>query len=276
MGSWCARFFANHYTVIITDKNTKAAEKFAKLHDLQFLSDQTLAVHRAKVVIVATPTKVTGTILRQITPELKRGTLVVEISSIKAPVLSSIRSLRKAGIKVLSIHPMYGPGVRTLKGRSVLAVTVPKHPEVTKILSIFQNDGARIVYCTPEKQDSLASIVLALPHLMNVGFIETLRSLRVDLDEVNSVAGTTFKLQLLLAEEIYNEDYENEISILRDSKMAVLKIFNQHTSTLVKLAAAHPKYLTRLLKSGRRLVETERSFSTSYERFNAAIEASLS
>jgi prephenate dehydrogenase len=209
-------------------------------------------------------------------PELKRDTLVVEMSSIKAPVLPSIRGLQRNGIDVLSIHPMFGPGVRTIKGRCVLAVTVPQHREANRLLSIFRKKGARIVYCTPERQDSLASIILALPHFMNVSFIETLRSLRVNLDEVNSVAGTTFQLQLLLAEEIYNEDYENELSILRDCRMTVLKIFNQHTSMLLKMAATQPKYLARLLRSGRRLVGTERHFSTSYERFNAAVEASLS
>jgi prephenate dehydrogenase len=277
MGSWCARFLkANGYTVIVTDKNVRVAETFAKRYGLQFLRDQLVAVRRARLVVVATPTKVTSAILQQIIPELKQGALVVEMSSIKAPVLRSIRSLQRNGIDVLSIHPMFGRGVRTIKGRCILAVTVPKHREANRLLSIFRKKGARIVYCTPERQDSLASVILALPHFMNVSFVETLRSLRVNLDELNSVAGTTFQLQLLLAEEIYNEDFESELSILQDCRMSVLKIFNQHTSTLLKMAATQPGHLTRVLRSGRRLVATEQHFSTSYERFNAAVEASLS
>jgi len=277
MGSWCARFLkANGYTVIVTDKNLRAAGTFAKRYGLQFLSDQLAAVRRARVVVVATPTNVTSAILQRIVPELKRGALVVEMSSIKAPVLRSIRSLRRNGVDVLSIHPMFGPGVRSIQGRCVLAVTVPKHREAHRLLSIFRKEGARIFYCTPEKQDSIASVILALPHFMNVSFVETLRSLRVNLDEVNSVAGTTFQLQLLLAEEIYDEDYENELSILRDCRMSVFKIFNHHTSTLLKMAATRPERLTRVLRSGRRFVATEQHFSTSYERFNAAVEASLS
>lgn len=277
MGSWCARFLkANGYTVIITDKNVRAGEIFAKRYGLEFLSNQLVAVHRARVVVVATPTKVTSTILDQLANELKQNTLVIEMSSIKAPVLRSIRRLRKNGIEILSIHPMFGPGVRKMNGRCVLAVTMPQHPEANRILSIFRKNGARIIHCTPQRQDSLASIILALPHFMNVSFIETLKSLRVNLDEVNSVAGTTFQLQLLLAEEIYNEDFDNELSILRDCRMTALKIFNHHSSTLLKRATAQPKSLVRLLKSGRKFAETERHFATSYERFNAAVEASLS
>jgi prephenate dehydrogenase len=277
MGSWCAKFLkANGYTVIVTDKNVQAAEAFAKRYGLQFLSDQLVAVRRAGVVVLATPTKVTSAILLQTVPELKRDALVVEMSSIKAPVLRSIRSLRRNGIDVLSIHPMFGPGVRTIKGRCMLAVAVPKHREANRLLSIFRKKGARIVYCTPERQDSLASVILALPHFMNVSFVETLRSLRVNLDDVTSVAGTTFQLQMLLAEEIYNEDYENELSILRDCRMGVFKIFNHHTSTLLRMVATRPGHLTRVLRSGRRFVATEQHFSTSYKRFNAAVEASLS
>lgn len=276
MGGWCARFLkANGYAVIVTDKNVQAAETFAKRCGLEFLSDQLGAVRRARVVVLATPTKATSAILRQIVPELRRDALVVEMSSIKAPVLRSIRSLRRNGIDVLSIHPMFGPGVRSIKGRCVLAVAVPKHREARRLLSIFRKKGARIVYCTPEKQDSIASVILALPHFMNVSFVETLRSLCVNLDEVNSVAGTTFQLQLLLAEEIYNEDYENELSILQDCRMSIFEIFNHHTSRLLKMAATRPRHLTRVLRSGRRFVATEQHFSTSYERFNAAVEASL-
>jgi prephenate dehydrogenase len=276
MGHWFARFLkANGYSVIIADKNKQTAMTLCKKYGFQFLADQVAAARQARVVIVATPTNVTSAVLQKLAHKLKPETLVVEISSIKAPVSHAIRKLQNDGIAVLSIHPMFGASVTSLRGRCILAVTTPQNREAKRILSIFQKNGARIIHCTLRKHDALASAIITLPHFMNISLIETLRSLGVNLNELSSVAGTTFQLQLLLAEAIYNEDFGNEISILRDSKRTVLEAYIKQTATVLEMVNTRPARLTRLLGVGRELVKTHRQFASSYGRFNAAVQASL-
>jgi prephenate dehydrogenase len=179
------------------------------------------------------------------------------------------------GIAVLSIHPMFGPGAKELKGRRILVVRKPRNLQATRILWALKRRGAGIIRCTPEKHDVLVSTILALPHFINISLIETLRSLRVNLNELNSIAGTTFQLQLLLAEAIYNEDYDNEVSILGDSRPVIIEEYYKNVAALAKTTKIQPGALARILKSGRRFVESDQQFASSYGRFNAAVQASL-
>ncbi|MGA2783307.1 MAG: prephenate dehydrogenase/arogenate dehydrogenase family protein [Candidatus Bathyarchaeia archaeon] len=275
MGNWFARFLkANGYTVILTDENRQAAETLSKRYGFQFLSDQLEAASKAQVIILATPTKVTSDVLQQIGPTLKPNALIVEISSIKRPIIGTIRKLQNKGIAVLSIHPMFGSGTTTLRGRCILVVTRTQNYEARRILSIFRMKGAKIIRCTLKKHDALASTILTLPHFINISLIETLKSLGVKLNEISLVAGSTFQLQLLLAEAIYNEDFGNEISILGDCETKAIEEYNRQTEAVLKMANM-PRSLGRLLRSGRRFVEAHEQFATSYRRFNAAVQASL-
>lgn len=275
MGNWFARFLkANGYTVILTDKNSQAAKTLSKRYGFQFLSNQLEAASKAQVIILATPTKVTSAVLQQIAPAIKPTTLIVEISSIKRPIVGTIRKLQKKGIAILSIHPMFGSGTTTIKGRRILVVTRPQNYEAQRILSIFRMNGAGIIRCTLKKHDTLASTILTLPHFINISLIETLKSLGVKLNEISLVAGSTFQLQLLLAEAIYNEDYDNEVSILGDCKTTAIEEYKRQTEAVFKMVNM-PRSLERLLRSGRRFVEAHKQFATSYRRFNAAVQASL-
>jgi len=275
MGNWFARFLkANGYTVILTDKDGQTAKTLSKRYGFQFVSNQLEAASKAQVIILATPTKVTSAVLQQIAPAIKPTTLIVEISSIKRPIVGTIRKLQKKGIAILSIHPMFGSGTTTIKGRRILVVTRPQNYEARRILSIFRMNGAGIIRCTLKKHDALASTILTLPHFINISLIETLRSLGVKLNEISLVAGSTFQLQLLLAEAIYNEDYDNEVSILGDCKTTAIEEYKKQTEAVFKMLNM-PRSLERLLRSGRRFVEAHEQFATSYRRFNAAVQASL-
>lgn len=276
MGNWFARFLkSNNYRVLISDQDKHAGLTCSRRLAIEFVGDHLVAAKKADIIMLAIPTKETNSMLKQLGRELKAGTLIIEISSVKAPVQRAIETLQRSGVPVLSIHPMFGPGARTLKGRSILAVSKPRHREAERFLSTLRRRGARVIPCPVDKHDTLASVVIALPHLMNISLIETLRTLGIGLNEVNMVSGTTFKLQSLIAEAIYHEDFANEISILADSKRSVLWTYDQRVRTILNIIKTKPQRMSRILNAGRHLVESDRRFKDSYERFNAAVQAAL-
>jgi len=276
MGCWFAKFLkSSGYHVIISDRNRRAGRTCSRRLGTEFADDYLAAAKRSDIVLLATPTNVSNRILKQLGRELKNGTLVVEISSMKDPVRRTISALQENGVPVLSIHPMFGPGTKKLENRSILVVSRTRHGEAKQLLSILRRQGARMVPCSIDKHDTLASIVIALPHLMSISLIETLRSLRISLNEINMASGTTFKLQSLIAEAIYHEDLANEISILADSRSSVLQAYYQQVRTILNIIRTNPERISDILIAGRRLVEDNRHFADSYERFNAAVQAAL-
>jgi prephenate dehydrogenase len=276
MGCWFTKFLkSNGYRVIISDRNGQAGRNCSKRLGVEFADDYLVAARRSDIVLLATPTNVSNGILRQLGHKLKKGTLVVEISSMKKPVRRAISALRENGIPVLSIHPMFGPGTKTLVGRSVLVVSRPRQDKAEQLLLTLRRRGARMIPCSIDKHDTLTSIVIALPHLMSISLIETLRSLRISLNEVHMASGSTFRLQSLIAEAIYQEDYANEISILTDCKSPVLQRYNQRVGIMLNIIQTTPERISSILSEGRRFVEEDKDFIRSYGKYNAAVQAAL-
>lgn len=276
MGSWFTKFLkSNGYHVIVSDRNIQAGRTCARRLGIDFVSDYLVAAKTSDIVILATPTNVSDRILKRLGRELQKGTLLVEISTMKDPLRHTISVLQKQGFPVLSIHPMFGSGTKNLEGRSILVVSKTRHRMATQLLAILRRLGARIVPCSIDKHDILASILIALPHLMSISLIETLRFLRVSMKDINRASGTTFRLHSLVAESIYQEGFVNEISILVGCKSSVLKAYNQQVRSILSIIRTNPEQLSDILNAGRRFVEDDTRFADSYERFNAAVQAAL-
>ena len=278
MGAWFASFLKKSgYRIIICDKNKRTARSLAWKKGFLFLEDPKLAVQPAQLVILATPTHITKNILLEIEPHLPTRTLLVEISSIKEPIRRTLQRMQKQGAAVLSIHPMFGPGTKNIAGKIVITALVPRHNHAArKFLSLFRRKGARIVQSDLAEHDRFAAITLALPHFMNIAMAQTLRSHGIGPSKLRAAAGTTFRLQLTIAEAIYHESFSNEASILMDSKLSlnVLKTFlKQSNRTLTMLSRGTRTGLIRDLKKGRSYLRRDKMFSSAYGRFNVAVEA---
>ncbi len=279
MGAWFATFLKeNGYEVNVYDRNEQAAKSLSRKEKLRFVGDLNRAAAEAQLIIFATPTRVTKRLLEQIQVNPRSNASIVEISSIKTSIKSTIVKLQKKGIPILSIHPMFGAGAKTIAGRVVLTSVTPSDNRVARqFLSLLKRKGAKLIQCSLKDHDKLASIILALPHFINIVFVNSLMALSVNPDRIRTLAGTTFKLQLLIAEAIYQEGMENELSILVDNahSLSTLKKLAQETASLLDAIENHKtRRLVRTLANGHKFISKDRGFSTSYSRFNEAVEVS--
>ena len=279
MGAWFANFLAsNGYRVIICDKNESAARKFAKRRRFRFMKSTRQAAELSDIILFATPTHATNTILRKLAGHIPKSTLLIEISSIKEPIRRTIQRLAKRGVQILSIHPMFGPGAKRLAGKVVLVAQEPQWNRAARnLLSILRKKGAKIIRSNLDDHDRIVATTLAFPHMMNFAFIETLKQAGFSLDTARAIGGTTFRLQLVVAEALYQESLQNEASILADNMYcrSVFATFAQQINQIRTAARKRPRSeLMNRIRSDSAYVRKDPMFRTAYERFMAAVEAS--
>lgn len=281
MGAWIANFLSkNGYEVIINDTNRSAARKVARELHVRIADDQMQALESSQLVILATPTPITQTMLLRLAREDFKDKLFVEISSVKKPLKTVLRGLKEKGFSILSIHPMFGPGARSPKGRAVLVTPLTRKTRLAEeFLATLRKKGARLIKCSLDEHDKLIALVLILPHFLNAAFVAGLRALDVDLNLLSKAAGPTFRLQLLLAEEIHQENLDNETSMLLDNTYSIktLKKYTQTSNIIANTIARRNRAIVlRSLRSGQKFLREDRQFSSVCSRFNeAALAASL-
>ncbi len=201
MGKWFTKYFASkNFEVTGYDLENKILGK-----DIIEASSLVGGILKADYVILCTPTRKTPEIIRLIAKEMQRGTYLIEISSEKSKVVSSLSKM-PAKINPICIHPMFGPGIKTIKGQNIISVPIKDaKKELTVAKSLFE--GANFVTIDAVEHDKKIAVILGLTHLVNLVFAKIIsKDEKMMLTE--KMSGTTFRVQKILAESIMTESPE--------------------------------------------------------------------
>jgi chorismate mutase/prephenate dehydrogenase len=155
-------------------------------------------------IVVATPLGVTGRVLLELAVRRPRGVLF-DVGSLKSPLRAGHDALRAAGLKVTSLHPMFGPNTDLLSGRHVIFIDLG-HPEaLAAARALFQSTMAEQVVMGPEEHDRLIAYVLGLSHALNIAFFTALAESGESAPRLVEMSSTTFDAQFDVASDVAEE-----------------------------------------------------------------------
>jgi len=195
MGKWFVKYFLKKgFTVTAYDSEAEIKEKNVKT-----ANSLVGAILKVDYVLLCTPTRRTPEIIRLIAKEMKRGAYLVEISSHKSRTASALSKV-PSKISPVCIHPMFGPGAKSIKNQNIISIPVKdgkKELDTAKMLF----DGAVFVTIDASEHDKKMAMILGLTHLVNMVFASIISK-----DDSASLtarmSGTTFRTQKILSESI--------------------------------------------------------------------------
>lgn len=207
MGRWCASYLKQAgLEVIITGRSLDKLVATAKELGVNSASN-VAAVKSADVIIISLPIDSIEAAVREITPAVRPGQVVVDITSVKAQPLAVLHRYLKSCL-VLGIHPMFGPGASGVKGQNF--VLTPTNPEeetlAVKVKDYLEAREAKVTIMSPEEHDRLMAVVLGLSHFIAIVAADTLST--SPLDKTRAVSSTTYKVLLTLVSSVLSEDPE--------------------------------------------------------------------
>jgi len=275
MGRWFALFFKNKgYDVVIGGRSPERNRTVAQEIGVEAAISNIDAVWGADIVVVSTTLETTVNTILQIRDYVKKGAIVFDIASVKGRIPEALKELSSKGSRVISIHPMFGPGADSFRGRRVIVVPIVEDDSLTNwAVDLFRGEGADVcVVRDGEEHDRLVAITLSLPHFLNIVLGRVLA--RRDIQKVKRFAGTTFSLQLTLAEAVLSEDPDLYYGI-ESLNPSFRKLVEELISTAQDTAATLDDRGT-FIKSfieAREALSRDPEFSTAYERFYRAVNA---
>jgi prephenate dehydrogenase len=198
MGSFFARYFRRQGQDVVVFDVRRPAKFPAGFSAAKSNSD---AVRGADVVVVAVPMGTTAAVVREVSPDLKRGSIVVEMTSVKGDALAELRTICKSsGATLLSIHPMFGP-LSKEKNFKMCVVGGRKDEAAARLFF----PGARTILLGPKEHDRLMAYTLSLVHLLNLAFASAVvRSM--GLDQFKIIATPLASAQLNLSQAVLSQD----------------------------------------------------------------------
>jgi len=199
MGRWLAELFAGQGHMVSTLDVSGPVPGYRSEPSLAE------AARNADLVLLATPLG-TGRDVLEKALESRPSGIVVDIFSLKSHVVDLLRRATGEGFRVTSLHPLFGPDVRTLSGR-VLAVCDCGHSAATEeVASLFRETALTVTRIPVEQHDEFMQYVLGLSHLVSILFFTTLAESGLSFEALETMASTTFHKQTRAAASVAGEN----------------------------------------------------------------------
>ena len=204
MGGWFQGFATRlgHQVDIVDPANEplpKAAGRFAHLDEIEDIS-----VYEA--ILVSVPLGLMPEVLGNVVEKRPTG-LVIEIASIKDHLQGALDRATELGVKVTSLHPMFGPGKSPYETLTFV-VAYREDPQVEKlrIEEWLRYPSTLLVPIPWDHHDRLMGWLLGLAHLSGMCFGLALSRSGLSPEELRACASTTYNSQLSTATSVLRED----------------------------------------------------------------------
>ncbi len=244
MGTWLKDFLAargHHISALDLPTTRIAAEDIATV----------------EMIILATPAKVSGGYLDQLLQLNYQGT-VFDIASVKAPLINAFQRCVAAKMKILSLHPLFGPKHASLTGLTMLVS--PGYDDDdgarSRVLALFAGSGLEFHDVTIENHDHVMLAALNLPHLVNILFARMLHTF--DEASLKLAKSSSFKKQLALARSVTQENPDLYLAIQTDhpGSKKLLSQLKENLAAIGKIIAQEDlQHFHSLMESARHLID---------------------
>jgi chorismate mutase/prephenate dehydrogenase len=251
MGDWFVRFLASQGFEV------EIADPVAPPGGGPHLTDWHASPLEHDLIVVGTPLRATAEILAELAERRPRG-VVFDIGSLKSPLRAALQALVGAGVKVTSIHPMFGPDTELLSGRHVVLVDlgVPQANDMARAL--FASTMAELVAMDLDSHDRVVAYILGLSHALNIAFFTALAGSGEPAGHLAELSSATFDKQLAVASRVAGENPHLyfEIQHLNDYGAEALDALHSAVERLrsVVQSGDEPGFVA-LMEQGRRYFE---------------------
>jgi chorismate mutase/prephenate dehydrogenase len=254
MGAWFAGFLGSQgFNVAIADPALDDGG-WKDWHDAGLDQD---------IIVVATPLRETARILEELA-QLKPGGLIFDLGSLKTPLRKPLTDLVKAGCRVTSLHPMFGPSTELLSGRHVVFVDVGCAEATREARDLFASTMAEQVELGLDDHDRLIAYVLGLSHALNIAFVTALAESGEAAPELIKMSSTTFDSQFNIAANLSEENPHLyfEIQHLNEyGEQALAALENAVVRIIGLVRGGHEEDFVQLMRAGRTYVHGRKDLS---------------
>lgn len=173
------------------------------------------------MIVVARSLEETPRVLEKLAElsEKSEGKVIFDISTFKRDVMETYKRFPE-GVKVCSVHPMFGAGgAKSFEGgmRFIVVPVEGREEDVNPVIKIFKEFNAEVFTADAKIHDDMMKAVIGLPYFIGISFL----SFVSEFEGIENFGGTSFEYLTTYAKALLNDSPEfiNEILELSKDKI---------------------------------------------------------
>jgi prephenate dehydrogenase len=205
MGRWCARLFKRSgFDVYISSrKDASEAARSMGVH----LSGMDFA-DAYDIIVLSVPIDAVAEVASKIAPRMKRGSLLMDLSSLKKKPVEAMLKFAPPGAEVIGVHPLFGPESGG-RGRTIVMVPASGSERWAPVIKdLFSDEGFNVVVSTAEEHDMNMAVVQGLTHFMYISMALALERASVDVGMTSAFKTPVYGITMELVGRVLSQSPE--------------------------------------------------------------------
>ncbi|EQC45467.1 prephenate dehydrogenase/arogenate dehydrogenase family protein [Bacteriovorax sp. Seq25_V] len=165
LGKLITRYLAQDFDVLVYD----LVDHTDEIKKLRATASTLKEVCECDAIIPFVPISAFESCIKEISPLLKDGALVIDVCSVKEIPVEIMQKNLPQSVQILATHPMFGPDSAkdTVFGSKIVISKIRINDDLyDKISSYLKTNGLKVVEVTPEEHDRQIAKSLNLAHLI--------------------------------------------------------------------------------------------------------------
>ena len=206
LGKTLVYYFRNEFEVYITGTNHKKGRKVAEELDVSYIESNAGIANICDMVIVSVPIQHTSSVIREVAPFMKSGSVMIDVTSIKEEPSKTMAEVLPGTVEYIPTHPVFGPRTTRLDNQVIVLTADKKGKWYKRVYDYLSSKNMRIIETTAEKHDFMMSIVQVLTHFSFISTASAIEKLKVDLTESEDYESPIYNLMIDMIARIVSQN----------------------------------------------------------------------
>ncbi|MDR0900150.1 MAG: prephenate dehydrogenase, partial [Methanobrevibacter sp.] len=173
---------------------------------VRYSNDNIKIAKESDIVIIAVPIATTSKIIKEISTFMKKGSLLIDVTSVKLEPSELMEKLVPEGVEVIPTHPVFGPRTNNLNGQVIVLTPRKKGKWYPKVMNFLKNHKMRIIESTPEEHDEMMAVVQVLTHFSYISTASAIKKLGINIKDTRNFASPIYNLMVDMISRIVSQN----------------------------------------------------------------------
>ncbi len=203
MGSWLAMHLKEKHEITIHDININSMLRIANQLNINYETTLDKLITKNDMIIVAVNLSNVPKVLSELLSFPIHGKVIFDIASFKKDIIPIYLKYPKT-TSVCTIHPLFGPGAKTIKDAPIAIIPIPgREHEISIVEKLFDEFNSKIIIVDWETHDKIMGLTLGIPYITGLTIAALIKD---NEDMIKALSGTSFKIFYTYMNSILNED----------------------------------------------------------------------
>ena len=206
LGKTLVYYFRDEFDVYISGTNHKKGKQVAEELNVNYIESNAGLANISEILIVAVPIQHTSSVIREVAPYMKSGSVMIDVTSIKEEPTKTMAEALPDNVEYIPTHPVFGPRTTSLDNQVIVLTADRKGEWYKRVYDYLAEKNMRIIETDAEKHDFMMSIVQVLTHFSFISTASAIEKLKVDLSETENYESPIYNLMIDMIARIVSQN----------------------------------------------------------------------